>query len=106
MMSGRQRVDTRGQCPTKDLKALSCSVPPSDASVHKAASIPLVIHQGVGTPINTVLRDMTGIVTRIQQSGVSAAYHISLYSHIVTLDIRHGHKVTGNLALWSCGHRL
>ena len=31
--------------------------------------------------------------------------YISLNSHEVTGDFHHGHRVTGSLTVWSCGHR-
>jgi len=45
-LSGRQRVDTWGQCPAKNLKAFSCSISlrAGDQSVSKTASIPFIVH--------------------------------------------------------------
>jgi len=44
-------VDTCGQCPTKNLKAFSCSISlrAGDQSVSKGASIPFIIHIMSGT---------------------------------------------------------
>jgi len=45
-LSGRQRVDTWGQCPAKNLKAFSCSISlrAGEQSVSRTASIPFIIH--------------------------------------------------------------
>ena len=45
VMSGKQRVDTRGWCPTR-LEALSCTIGPraGGKSVSKAVSIPSLVH--------------------------------------------------------------
>jgi len=90
----------------KDLKALSYSVPPSDASVHKAAPILPVIHQGVGTPLSTVLRAMTGIVTLYTYTTDIGVIWVglSLYSIVTCQWILV--TVTGNFASLSHGHGL
>jgi len=46
VMSGRQKVDTWGRCPPRNLKALSCTIGPraGGQSVSKSMSIPSVVH--------------------------------------------------------------
>ena len=65
-------VTHRVWCPTKDLKPPSCivSLRAGGQNVHKAASIPLVIHDtmgrsiqnvGLAPPVSTITPDLPGL---------------------------------------------
>ena len=69
----------------------------------KLESILLVIHQGVGTPISTVLRAMTGIVTRNTAWCGWGLSYFSVFSnsHTKYLSWSQGHWQSSTVVMWS-----
>ena len=68
-------------------------------------------YRGVVTPIATVLRAVTRIVTPHTVHAGVVTVRLTAFLHIlqkvtVTTDFCHGHRVTSSLAAWSCSHGL